>query len=91
MVQRWKNQRFEDHLCPLPQGTSLIMVGKNILSKFIPGPVCLHKRSVGGFNGHFARITAQPFDPADSPRELLHTQSPGKQQISLSLHNVIFP
>jgi hypothetical protein len=28
-------------------------------------------------------LTAQPFDPADSPRELYHTQSPGKQQISL--------
>jgi hypothetical protein len=28
-------------------------------------------------------LTAQPFDPADSPRELHHTQSPGKQQISL--------
>jgi hypothetical protein len=27
-------------------------------------------------------LTAQPFDPADSPRELHHTQSPGKQQIS---------
>jgi hypothetical protein len=26
-------------------------------------------------------FTAQPFDPADSPREH-HTQSPGKQQIS---------
>jgi hypothetical protein len=28
-------------------------------------------------------LTAQPFDPADSPREFHHTQSPGKQQISL--------
>jgi hypothetical protein len=28
-------------------------------------------------------LTAQPFDPADSPRELHHTQSPGKQQSSL--------
>jgi hypothetical protein len=27
-------------------------------------------------------LTTQPFDPADSPRELHHTQSPGKQQIS---------
>jgi hypothetical protein len=27
-------------------------------------------------------LTAQPFDPADSPREFHHTQSPGKQQIS---------
>jgi hypothetical protein len=27
-------------------------------------------------------LTAQPFDPANSPRELHHTQSPGKQQIS---------
>jgi hypothetical protein len=27
-------------------------------------------------------LTAQPFDPADSPRELHHIQSPGKQQIS---------
>jgi hypothetical protein len=27
-------------------------------------------------------LTAQPFDLADSPRELHHTQSPGKQQIS---------
>jgi hypothetical protein len=27
-------------------------------------------------------LTAQPFEPADSPRELHHTQSPGKQQIS---------
>jgi hypothetical protein len=27
-------------------------------------------------------FTAQPFDPAYSPRELHHTQSPGKQQIS---------
>jgi len=23
MVKRWKNQHFEDHLCPRPQGTSL--------------------------------------------------------------------
>jgi hypothetical protein len=53
MVERWKNQHFEDHLCPRPQGTSLIMVGKNILSKFIPGPVCLRDRSVGGFNSCF--------------------------------------
>jgi hypothetical protein len=28
-------------------------------------------------------LTAQPFDLADSPRELHHTQSPGKQQIPL--------
>jgi hypothetical protein len=28
-------------------------------------------------------LPAQPFAPADSPRELHHTQSPGKQQISL--------
>jgi hypothetical protein len=28
-------------------------------------------------------LTAQPFDPADSPREFHHTQSPGKQQIPL--------
>jgi hypothetical protein len=52
MVERRENQRFEDHLCPRPQGTSLIF------------------------------FTAQPFDPADSPKELHHTQSPGKQQIS---------
>jgi len=38
-----KKQRFEDHLCPRPQGTTLT-----------------------------------------SPRELHHTQSPGKQQISSS-------
>jgi hypothetical protein len=29
-------------------------------------------------------LTAQPFDPADSPREL-HTQSQGKQQISVGM------
>jgi len=29
-------------------------------------------------------LTAQPFDPADSPRELHHTQSPEKQQISFT-------
>jgi hypothetical protein len=28
-------------------------------------------------------FTVQPFDPAESPRELRHTQSSGKQQISL--------
>jgi hypothetical protein len=33
-------------------------------------------RNVGFF-------TAQPFDPADSPRELHHIQSSGKQQISI--------
>jgi hypothetical protein len=33
-------------------------------------------RNVGFF-------TAQSFDPADSPRKLHHTQSPGKQQISI--------
>jgi hypothetical protein len=37
MVEQWKNQHFEDHLCPCPQ--------------------------VGIF-------TVQPFDPADSLREL---------------------
>jgi hypothetical protein len=31
-------------------------------------------------------LTAPPFGPADSPRELHHTQSPGKQQISLYLN-----
>jgi hypothetical protein len=25
MVERWANQRFKDHLCPCPQGTSLTM------------------------------------------------------------------
>jgi hypothetical protein len=25
MVERWENQRFEDHLCPRPQGTSLTL------------------------------------------------------------------
>jgi len=30
-------------------------------------------------------LTAQPFDPADSPREHHHSQSPVKQQISMSL------
>jgi hypothetical protein len=40
-------------------------------------------RNVGFF-------TAQPFDPPDRPRELPHTQSPGKQQISyLSLCGLI--
>jgi hypothetical protein len=39
MVERWKNQSFEDHLCPRPQVTSLTMVGKNILTKYIPGQV----------------------------------------------------
>jgi len=28
-------------------------------------------------------LTAQPLDPADSPRKLRHTQSSEKQQISL--------
>jgi hypothetical protein len=42
--QMKKNQRFEDHLCPRPQGTSLIVVGKNIPFKFIPGPFCLCDR-----------------------------------------------
>jgi hypothetical protein len=32
-------------------------------------------------------LTAQPFDPAGSPRELHHTQSPGKQQISFQSGN----
>jgi hypothetical protein len=41
IVEKWKNQHFKDHLCPRPQGTSLIVVGKNILSRFIPGPVSL--------------------------------------------------
>jgi hypothetical protein len=51
MVGQWKNQCFEDHLCPRPQGTSLIVGGKNILSRFIPGPVSLHDGLVGGFSG----------------------------------------
>jgi hypothetical protein len=38
-------------------------------------------------NVNIGFFTAQPFDPADSPRELHHTQSLGKQQISLVLHN----
>jgi hypothetical protein len=33
-------------------------------------------------------LTAQPFDPADSPRELHHTQLLGKQQISLQYKSV---
>jgi hypothetical protein len=33
-------------------------------------------------NDEVGFLTAQPYDPADSPRELHHTQSPGKQQIS---------
>jgi len=33
------------------------MVGKNIPSKFVPGPVCLCDRSVCGFNGHFAWLS----------------------------------
>jgi hypothetical protein len=40
MVERRKNQRLEDHLCPRPQGF----------------------------------FTVQPYDPADSPRKLHHTQ-----------------
>jgi hypothetical protein len=52
MVERWANQRFENHLCPRPQGTNVGL------------------------------LTAQPFDSADSPRELHHTRSSGKQQIS---------
>jgi hypothetical protein len=35
MVEQWENQCFKDHLCPCPQGTSLTMVGKNILTKYI--------------------------------------------------------
>jgi hypothetical protein len=35
MVERFANQRSEDHLCPRPQGTSPTMVGKNILTKYI--------------------------------------------------------
>jgi hypothetical protein len=32
------------------------MAGKNILSKFIPGQVCLRDKLVGRFNGRFAWI-----------------------------------
>jgi hypothetical protein len=35
MVERWANQRFEDYLCPRPQGTSLTIVEKNILTKYM--------------------------------------------------------
>jgi hypothetical protein len=56
MVERRKNQRFEDHLCPRPQGASLTMVGKNIRSKFIPGRVCLRDKWVGEFSSRFAWI-----------------------------------
>jgi len=30
-------------------------------------------------------LTAQTIDPADGPRKLHHTQSPGKQHISINL------
>jgi hypothetical protein len=30
MVEQWKNQRFEDHLCPRPQGTSLIHMNQSL-------------------------------------------------------------
>jgi hypothetical protein len=50
MIERWANQRFEDHLCPRHQGT------------------------------------AQPFDPADSPRELHHINWPSE---SLSLSGIV--
>jgi len=30
-------------------------------------------------------LTSQTIDPADNPRKLHHTQSPGKQYISLNL------
>jgi len=33
-------------------------------------------------------FTAQPFNPADSPRELQHTLPTGKQQISFNARNV---
>jgi len=39
--------------------------------------------SLSSSSGTSLTITAQPFDLADSPRELYHTQLPGKQQISL--------
>jgi hypothetical protein len=39
-------------------------------------------RNVGFF-------TAQPFDPADSPRELHHTQSLEKQQISCNITSFV--
>jgi hypothetical protein len=42
-------------------------------------------RAISGVKWLSGFLTAQPFDPADSPRELHHTQSPGKQQISLQM------
>jgi hypothetical protein len=54
-----KNQRFEDHLCLSPQDISLVMVGK----KHSEDEDRDRLRNVGFF-------TAQPLDPADSPRKL---------------------
>jgi hypothetical protein len=51
-VERWKIQRFEDHLCPRPQYPEY---PEDEDTDGLP--------NVGFF-------TAQPFDPADSPREL---------------------
>jgi hypothetical protein len=48
MIERWANQRFEDHLCPRPQGTSLTMVGKNILTKYMYTWLGLFKGPVDG-------------------------------------------
>jgi hypothetical protein len=52
VVERWENQRFEDHLCPRPQGTSLTMVGKNILTGRVnrPGQVYIFGQNV--FSNH---------------------------------------
>jgi len=38
IVERWKNQRFEDHLCPRPQGTSLIMAKYDIVMSYCISP-----------------------------------------------------
>jgi hypothetical protein len=56
-----------------------------VLSGYQPGQM-VERRENKRFEDH---LCPQPFDPVDSPTELHHTQSPGKQQISL-LHVMVF-
>jgi hypothetical protein len=63
MVERWKNQRFEDHLCPRPQGTCLTSWFFSPLNH-LTRPIARENFIIGEWSAsHPGRFTPKERDP----------------------------
>jgi hypothetical protein len=82
------------HLCYFMSSWYIFIWYDEVLSGYQPGQV-VERQANQRFEGHLCPrdvglLTAQPFDPADSPRELRHTQSPESNKSHIFIWLLLF-